>query len=244
MGLTVKYIVIIGSLVLIAALLFAKRKLRKKAPLDEQVGGEEQNCGEKIVFRVYGEDKFAHETYHVGDYATEAEARAVVEKCRKSVMDQSEGLRDSFWVSRMGEEDVERAREREEEERQARLAARRLETDELRRDMEFLLADIRSKLAGKALSYAKSTTNIYAEDAVAIVKNNSGKVCYDCITLAANSFESGNLCIDMSIVANGCKLTNALKFFKTEDSMRDWLQSPQAVEDGMAAVEKLINEFF
>lgn len=239
-----EYIVIIGSLVLIAALLFAKRKFRKKTPLDDQVSGEEQNCDATIVFRVYGEDKFAHEIYHVGDYATEAEARAVVEKCRNSVMDQSEGLRDSFWVSRMGENDVERAREREEEERRARIAARRLDAAELRSDMGFLLADIRFKLAGKALSYAKSTTNIHAQDAVAMVKNSSGKVCYDCITLVVNSFESGRLCIDMSIVANGCKLMNALKFFKTEDSMRDWLHSPQAVEDGMAAVEKLINEFF
>ena len=42
----------------------------------------------------------------------------------------------------MGEDDVERAREREEEERRARIAARRLDAAELRSDMEFLLADI------------------------------------------------------------------------------------------------------
>lgn len=50
------------------------------------------------IYRVWGEDTFAHETFVVASYANKEAAEAKLMECRNSVLDQPEELRDTFWI--------------------------------------------------------------------------------------------------------------------------------------------------
>ena len=194
---------------------------------------------EKTVFRVYGRDTFAGETFVVGVYGTRAEADAMVERCEASVMHQCQELRDSFWVSEMNGQELDRALRREEEERKARLHAKCLDAFELSRDVERLLADIRHQLASKHLMYAMTFENM-VHDAESEIENTSENVCYRFIIMYVDSCPSGNSSVNVEVYANGYKISGTIKFFRSEETMRCWLGSCSSVEDSARKIAKLI----
>lgn len=58
----------------------------------------------KMIYRVYGMDTYAQETFIVADFDNEEEAETKLKECRESVLDQCEELRDSFWIAKTTEE--------------------------------------------------------------------------------------------------------------------------------------------
>lgn len=55
---------------------------------------------QKIVYRVCGEDTFAHEVFVVAEFDNAEAAEAKLKECRESVLDQTEELRDVFWMGK------------------------------------------------------------------------------------------------------------------------------------------------
>lgn len=55
---------------------------------------------QKIVYRVCGEDTFAHEFFVVAEFDNVEAAEAKLKECRESVLDQTEELRDVFWMGK------------------------------------------------------------------------------------------------------------------------------------------------
>lgn len=51
------------------------------------------------MWKVYGYDTFARETYLIGEFASEAEAEQALKKTQSEIEDsQSEDLRDKLWI--------------------------------------------------------------------------------------------------------------------------------------------------
>lgn len=59
---------------------------------------------ENKIYKVCGEDTFAHETFIVAKFSCKEDAEAKLRECKESVMDQCEELRDSFWIAESTEE--------------------------------------------------------------------------------------------------------------------------------------------
>ena len=52
----------------------------------------------KVMYEVWGEDTFARESYLVGTFKTREKAGKALEASEKSVLDQCEELRDTYWI--------------------------------------------------------------------------------------------------------------------------------------------------
>ena len=50
------------------------------------------------MYEVWGEDTFARESYLVGTFETREKAGKALEASEKSVLDQCEELRDTYWI--------------------------------------------------------------------------------------------------------------------------------------------------
>ena len=52
----------------------------------------------KVMYEVWGEDTFARENYLVGTFETREKANKALKASEKSVLDQCEELRDTYWI--------------------------------------------------------------------------------------------------------------------------------------------------
>jgi len=61
--------------------------------------GNVPSAAQQGVYRLWGHDTFADEDYLIGEYATEAQARAVMQQTRAELArTQDEALRDRVWI--------------------------------------------------------------------------------------------------------------------------------------------------
>lgn len=197
----------------------------------------------QMIYRVYGEDTFAHETFMVAEFKTREAAEKKLAECRASVMDQCEELRDTFWIVECTPKQVEEADRREAREREERMNARYYDKELLKQDLETLLAMIGKQLQGKHLSFSFSMENL-GHDAEAGIPNSSNRVNYDAIRLYADSYDNGNCNLNIAVYLGGYKASNLVAGFGSEDELLTWLHSEQSLQDAMATVEHLIELFF
>lgn len=64
----------------------------------------------KVMYEVWGEDTFARESYLVGTFETREKAGKALEASEKSVLDQCEELRDTYWIVELTPEREKRGR--------------------------------------------------------------------------------------------------------------------------------------
>jgi len=195
----------------------------------------------KIIYRIYGEDTYNHETFFVAELSTMEEAEAKLKECRESVMDQCEELRDSFWIAEMTEERLEESKRQAAEYEAGRMAARTYDDKQLIENIYTLVECIKSQLRDKHLSFNTSTDNKHHDAEKEIFPKTS--VCYNSITMYVTSYESGRSCISLNIYFDREIVDRGIKVFSSEQDLRKWLYSTDSLIDTIDAMEKLTKQY-
>lgn len=195
----------------------------------------------KIIYRIYGEDTYNHETFFVAELSTKEEAEAKLKECRESVMDQCEELRDSFWIAEMTEERLEESKRQAAEYEARRMAARTYDDKQLIENIYTLVDSIKSQLRDKNLSFCSTKDNKYHDAEKKIFPKID--VCYNSITMYVTSYESGRSCISLNIYFDREIVDRGIKVFSSEQDMRQWLYSTDSYNDTFNAMEKLTKEY-
>lgn len=124
----------------------------------------------KVMYEVWGEDTFARENYLVGTFETREKANKALKASEKSVMDQCEELRDTYWIVELT---PEQEKERKEWERKKG------------RDFDYShLCELISRLNNELLKIvAQDMKGTIAEKEVKLLEKNE-KVgdCYDSLS--------------------------------------------------------------
>lgn len=124
----------------------------------------------KVMYEVWGEDTFARENYLVGTFETREKANKALKASEKSVLDQCEELRDTYW---MVELTPEQEKERKEWERKKE------------RDFDYShLCELISRLNNELLKIvAQDMKGTITEKEVKLLEKNE-KVgdCYDSLS--------------------------------------------------------------
>lgn len=124
----------------------------------------------KVMYEVWGEDTFARENYLVGTFETREKANKALKASEKSVMDQCEELRDTYWIVELT---PEQEKERKEWERKKE------------RDFDYShLCELISRLNNELLKIAaQDMKGTIAEKEVKLLEKNE-KVgdCYDSLS--------------------------------------------------------------
>lgn len=124
----------------------------------------------KVMYEVWGEDTFARENYLVGTFETREKANKALKASEKSVLDQCEELRDTYWIVELT---PEQEKERKEWERKKE------------RDFDYShLCKLISRLNNELLKIvAQDMKGTIAEKEVKLLEKNE-KVgdCYDSLS--------------------------------------------------------------
>lgn len=124
----------------------------------------------KVMYEVWGEDTFARENYLVGTFETREKANKALKASEKSVLDQCEELRDTYWIVELT---PEQEKERKEWERKKE------------RDFDYShLCELISRLNNELLKIvAQDMKGTITEKEVKLLEKNE-KVgdCYDSLS--------------------------------------------------------------
>lgn len=195
----------------------------------------------KIVYRVYGEDTYTHETFIVAELSNKEEAETKLRECKKSVMDQCEELRDTFWIAELTEEQQEESKRQASEYEARRIAARSYDDKQLIENINTLVESIKSQLRDKNLSFNSTKDNKHHDAEKEIFPTTD--VCYHSITLYVTSYESGRSCISLNIYFDREIVDRGIKLFSSEQDLRQWLYSTDSFNDTLDAMEKMTKEY-
>ena len=130
----------------------------------------------KVMYEVWGEDTFARESYLVGTFKTREKAGKALEASEKSVLDQCEELRDTYWIVELT---PEREKERKEWERNQE-EQRRSKSDFDYSHLCGLISRLNSKLLEVVVQDIKGT--ITDKEVKLLEENEKVSDCYDSLS--------------------------------------------------------------
>lgn len=130
----------------------------------------------KVMYEVWGEDTFARESYLVGTFETREKAGKALEASEKSVLDQCEELRDTYWIVELT---PEREKERKEWERNQE-EQRRSKSDFDYSHLCGLISRLNSKLLEVVVQDIKGT--ITDKEVKLLEENEKVSDCYDSLS--------------------------------------------------------------
>lgn len=129
------------------------------------------------MYEVWGEDTFARENYLVGAYDTREKADKALKASERSVLDQCEELRDTFWIVELT---PERKKEREDWERK--------QEEQYRKMIDFdysHLCELVAKLNGRLLDIVEQDREgkITDREVKLLETNENVDDCYSSLSL-------------------------------------------------------------
>lgn len=192
----------------------------------------------KIIYQVCGHDTFSGDSFVVDRYYLEEEARAKVEECRLSVLNQPEELRDRFWISKVTVGELLETERREQVRREERRRRKSYDRAALHKDVSKLIYNIRSQLANGHLAYGSTI------DAEFFIHNTHAEVCYSKILMKVYSYTKGHTWLTVEIYFQEGKISSPCKFFQTESELKECLCSTGVIDETCIKIGEMIEEFF
>lgn len=193
------------------------------------------------IYRVCGEDTYAHESFIVQEYNNREEAEVKLKECRDSVMDQCEELRDSFWIAEITQEQKIAETRLEAKLRSTSYSSRHCDMALLDNHITTLLKSIWEQLSNKKLGYdfVFIEKNFDADAKVIPQKKN----CYTALQMKIISNKDGSIYVDYYVSLHCIVANRMFKAFATENDFRCWLKSEDGLTDTRNTTIELIDKF-
>lgn len=195
---------------------------------------------DKVMYEVWGEDTFARENYLVGTYETREKANKALKASKRSVLDQCEELRDTFWIVELT---PERKKEREDWERKQEEQHRRMI------DFDYShLCELVARLNGRLLDTVEQDRkgDIIEKEVKLLEMNKNADDCYSSLSLQyVRGVKSERCClvfIEIEFKDEGRMLSSC--FVGTPKQIRRRFSFKKGEKFVCEIIDKMIIDFF